>query len=658
MPLFENPRRETTVVVTIHESLVDVLTRLRSHANGVVLLEIPEGSPLFLTSSEFRSLREVAQQRRIALTVVSDDPLRVQLASVFNLAIIGSDATAPVQTAPPPALSGSSRSPDPPPVPPWSREGLPPLPDELPRPRRPEREPSAPPSGRRELSQRERSIWPQGRPSSAPSPVPNRSLPPSNLDGDDDHERSPRGVTTRRPPSGAPRGPDGNPLRWPDSSTPERPGRGGGHRDTSGRAEGPSETRRSRGPTDAAVDDTPAVDRNPEKPAGMARPARLSGRGLLGVIGAAIAAVLVITLLLGIFVLSSASVTLALESGRVNGTVDCEIVAPGESGSATVVIQGERTEFDVNYSGSVPTTGTRAVPDATASGRVRFSNPTDQNVTITAGTELKAFGGQTYRVASDVTVAAGNAALSQFGAGEAVIEAVDPGTAGNLDVGQVSGELENGVFYSNRDAPIAGGTDSLVKTIQPTDVQTLHDTASEQLRQMAASGQGGNLDPDTQVVPATVELSEPAFTDDLQAGDDGDQVSTTATATATVLTYSNRDLRLRATEALIPVLSDQLTPGLQLSESTVQLTAQGVPGEQTAQGASFQVAGIANTTASLSDEEAQALADELAGSSASDVNSILTANERISSYDVTYSPGWLPDRMPNSADRIEITVRR
>ncbi len=390
----------------------------------------------------------------------------------------------------------------------------------------------------------------------------------------------------------------------------------------------------------------------------MARPTRLSGRGLLGVIGAAIATVLFITLVLGIFVLSSASVTLALESGRVNGTVDCEIVAPGESGNASVVIQGERTVFDVSYTGSVPTTGTRAVPDASATGRVRFSNPTDQNATIAAGTELMAHGGQTYRVASDVTVAAGNAALGQFGSGEAVAEAVNPGTAGNLAVGQVAGKLDNGVFYSNRDAPMAGGTDREIKTVQPTDVQTLHASASEQLRQIAATGNGGNLDPDTQVVPATVELSEPAYTDDLQAGDDGDQVSTTATATATVLTYSNRDLRLQATDALIPVLSAQLTPGLQLSESTVKLTAQGTPSEQTARGASFEVSGVANTTASLSDEEAQALADELAGSSASDVNSILTANERISSYDVTYSPGWLPDRMPNSADRIDITVRQ
>ncbi len=656
MPLFENPRRETTMMVTVYETLADVLARLRTHANGTVLLEIPDGSPLFLTSSEFKSLREVAQQRRIALTVVSDDPLRQRLASVFNLAIVGSDEANPPSTDPPPSVSSSR---EPAPVPNRQRDGLPPLADERPQLRRgerprPDREP-----GDRDLSSRERRVWPGGRPSAAPGPVPNRSLPPE-LDEDDDRPVDP-GASTRRPAMPAPRGSDGNPLRWPDggssrqgdarhgAGTPLRPGSGDGIAFPERRGEGlPRMGGQSR----------PDYQADPDVPTGIGRPSRLSGRAILGLIGVALASVLVITLLLGIFVLSSANVTLALESGRVTGNVDCQIVAPGEQGDATVVIQGETVEFEVTWTGSVPTTGVRAVPDAPATGRVRFSNPTDQDVLIAAGTELRAFTGQTYRVTSDVTVAAGNAALSQFGSGEAVVEAVDPGVGGNLTVGGLSGVTGDGVFYSNRDAEIAGGTDREVATVQPADVQTLHATASEQLRLMAATGEGGELDSDTMVVPATVELSEPGFSDDLQAGDDGDQLSTTATATATVLTYSNSDLRLQATEALIPVLRSQLTPGLELSESTVQLTAQGVPGEQSAEGARFEITGVANTTASLSEEEAAALAEQLAGQGASDVNSILTANERISSFDVEYSPAWLPDRMPGSADRIDITVRQ
>lgn len=654
MPLFENSRRETTVIVTLYETLADVLARLRTHANGTVLLDIPDGSPLFLTSGEFRSLREVAQQRRIALTIVSDDPLRDQLASVFNLAIVGRDRTAVPRTEPPP-VQQSPRSPGP--VPRWAREGLPPLPDEDDRPRRSDRGGPEPAPTRREPTERERGIWPKGRPSTAPGPVPNRSLPPTN-EAAFDPGPSTRAAATRRPPIAAPRGSDGSPVRWPEDTPASRPTGRPGHDEDPILATPVTRRRDARPdpPPSAATSESPR--RQATVPAAMARTRRVSGRGLLAIIGAAIAAALVLTLLLGIFVFSSARVTLALESARLTGTVDCEIVPPGEPGTATVVIQGAQKDIDVTYTGSVPTTGSRAVPDGVASGRVRFSNPTDQTVSITAGTELAAPGGQTFRVSSDVTVAAGNAALSQFGSGEAVVEATAAGAAGNLGAGELSGRLDNGVYYSNRDAALSGGTDKQIKTVQPADLQTLHDTATEQLRQMAASGQVGGLDADTLVVPATVTLSTPKFTDDVQAGDDGETISTSATATATVLTYSNRELRLRATEALIPVLSGQLTPDLQLSESTVQLTAQGETGEQSGQGATFQVSGVANTTASLSDAEARTLADQLAGKSASDVNSILTANQRVSSYDVSYSPDWLPDRMPNSADRIDITVRR
>ena len=405
----------------------------------------------------------------------------------------------------------------------------------------------------------------------------------------------------------------------------------------------------------------PALAPAPERqvPVGLGRDRRLSVRGLLAIIGGVIAAVLILTLLLGIFVLSSANVTLALESGRVTGTVDCEIVPPGGTGTAPVVVEGEQTDLDATWTGSVPTTGSRAVPDAAASGRVRFSNPTDQTVTIRAGTELGAPGGQAYTVTSDVTVAAGNAALSQFGSGEAVVQASAGGAAGNIGAGELSGQLDNGVYYSNRDAAMTGGTDREIRTVQPADLQTLHDAATEQLRQLVATGQAGNLDSDTQVVPATVTLATPDFQDDHQAGDDGDAVSTTATATATVLTYSNQQLRSQATAALIPVLSEQLSPGLQLSESTVQLNAQGGTGEQSDQGATFQVVGTADTTASLSDAEANAIADELAGKSASDVNSILSNNRAhlLLRRDAT-RPAGCPTGCRRSADRIDITVRQ
>ncbi|HEV2528642.1 MAG TPA: hypothetical protein VGT61_09355 [Thermomicrobiales bacterium] len=639
MPLFENSRREATVVVTVYETLPDVLARLRGHSNSTVVLEIPQGSPLFLTGTEFRSLREVAQQRRINISLATDDPLRVQLAGVFSLPVLGADHQPDDnrRPLPPPSWEGNQR---PPPVPnrsldSGSRSGR--APDER-----------QPPD--RRMSTRERAIWPSGRPSSMPGPVPNRTLPADESGFEDGSAQSSGSRRAVREDSG---------VRWPTFSH-EPPGgpRPSGDSPQTGRASDAPEGRSSRDSIDDARPARGPVETGrPRLASGSGRGGGLSTRGLLGIAAGIIAAVLVLTLVLGMFVFSSAQVEVTLAAGRVTGNIDCEIVEPGQTGSASVVVEGQVIEAEVEWTGSVPTTGTRPEPDAPAMGRVELRNPNAEAVTIEAGTELTGINDQIYTVTNEVTVAAGNPALSEFGSGEAVVEATVGGTGGNLGPGEVGGRLENGVYYSNRSAAMTGGSDREIPVVQPADIQALHEQATAALREQVAAGQGLGLESGITIIPATVSISEPSFTDDLQAGDDGEQISTTATATATVLSYEDRALRNAATEQLVPILEQQVPAGSTLAASTVQITQTTVTG-QTETGASLDVQGIANIQTTLSDADADALADRLAGESPSDVNTILTEDTRFASYDVSYSPGWLPDRMPSSADRIDVVVRQ
>jgi len=69
-----------------HDSLPDVLERLRAAAGRPVTLTIPDHSPIFLTATEFRTLRDVADRSGVELTLVTEDRLRLQLASMFGLA--------------------------------------------------------------------------------------------------------------------------------------------------------------------------------------------------------------------------------------------------------------------------------------------------------------------------------------------------------------------------------------------------------------------------------------------------------------------------------------------------------------------------------------------------------------------------------------------
>lgn len=84
----DKPASPTQATVTVSEldTLPAVLDRLRTVGGQSVTLDIPEHSPIFLTATEFRTLRDTAERAGIGLTLVTDDPLRLQLASMFGLA--------------------------------------------------------------------------------------------------------------------------------------------------------------------------------------------------------------------------------------------------------------------------------------------------------------------------------------------------------------------------------------------------------------------------------------------------------------------------------------------------------------------------------------------------------------------------------------------
>src|SRR6478735_7322028 len=67
------------------ESLADLLQRIRQHGGRPVFLTIPTESPLFLTASEFRALRETVRSNGINFTLISEDAHRRDFARLFNL---------------------------------------------------------------------------------------------------------------------------------------------------------------------------------------------------------------------------------------------------------------------------------------------------------------------------------------------------------------------------------------------------------------------------------------------------------------------------------------------------------------------------------------------------------------------------------------------
>ena len=79
--------RARTVVVTAEESLPGIVERLREAGSGghALQLVVPIDSNHLLTAAEFRALKAAIDENRLALTLRTADPLRLQLAERLGI---------------------------------------------------------------------------------------------------------------------------------------------------------------------------------------------------------------------------------------------------------------------------------------------------------------------------------------------------------------------------------------------------------------------------------------------------------------------------------------------------------------------------------------------------------------------------------------------
>ncbi|MDQ3168088.1 MAG: baseplate J/gp47 family protein, partial [Chloroflexota bacterium] len=364
----------------------------------------------------------------------------------------------------------------------------------------------------------------------------------------------------------------------------------------------------------------------------------------------------VVLLAVGYFLLSSATVTITPVTRPASADLEYAIVPPDTDPPANVlVVPGERVSLDFSVEASQATTGTRAEPAGEARGRVRFSNPNDEDIDIAAGTSLETEAGQAYAVDEDLTIPAGDPGLGRYGSAEASVTAEDPGTGGNIEIGGLSGRLENGVYFSNRDAPLADGTDREVPVVAAGDVQALRETATVALREKITAEVDQSTPDGVTIVPESIAEDDLTFSFSGQAGDEAETLSVTASAPVTVLTY-------RPAETETAILADATTrltagapAGFQFDPASLQLAAP-VLVEADGSGARYTVTGSGRWVALISDADRDRLADQLAGSDAGEADRILSSVPSIEGSEVDYGPGWLPDRMPPSAGRISIAV--
>jgi hypothetical protein len=520
----------TTITVHQGDALPDVLERVRQAAGEPAAVEIPPASSLFLTASEFRALRAVAERDGIDVSVATDDPLRQQLAALFGLPVVSRHA--PQHESPSEAPRGQNQ-----------------------------------------------------RKSIATSSTP------------EDHADTPIG---------------------PDQRTP-----------------------RLQRPNLRAL------------PSWEHLTGRLAARDrkAIATVGAALASALVVAYILAALFLTRATIVLIVKRQPVSQEVTYALLttAGAAPAGAAFAMAATPVSFDLSVEQTVSTTGIKTVGDGVASGTIVLRNTTASEVVIEAGTRFTSFEGTDFEFVQTVTIPPAKGDGAQPGQAEATVRCTVPGTVGNRELGMLTGMLRPGVYYSNRRAAITGGTDKEIPVVSEADVAALKQQA---LQAIVAEARGRPVANGQMIEPASIQAIDLTFAFDHQPGDEATRLGVRATARVTALAVDAQAMR----QALANALSTSAPAGYEIDPETIQWS-----GSETSAGSgspALYTARIeAQARAQVTSDQRQALAKAVAGKSRSVAMQRARALAPVESVAITYSPWWLPDRIPRSAGRIAIVVK-
>lgn len=404
----------------------------------------------------------------------------------------------------------------------------------------------------------------------------------------------------------------------------------------------------------------PPVPRRPElRDGAIAAPrprqiTRRRGRSRLIAI-VSIVLVLLLSVVALAVVLPAATVAIVPDVQPLSETVHYGVAGASDA-SLDVTIEPRQVTAPVTFEATIPTTGERFVPDGTAGGVVTLSNAATEQRFLPAGTQLlSAVEGVTFVTTEDVTVPAADPFGTQsFGVASVSVAAEQAGSGGNLAAGQVAGQIDASLFYTNHDA-FTGGTERRIAVVSDADIQRLTEDANAALQSQAPSALSEQLESQERFIEGSAGVSDVQLTFDKQAGADGSEVSVTATAQATGQAYNQQELTRRAHEAATEQLRAAAPAGYTLQASSIsfgqprQLNQSGLP--------VFELETQANAGANITEQELDAVRDAVVGADATDAATSIGQMPGVRSVDVESGPDWLPFELPvRLGTRVDVSI--
>jgi len=383
------------------------------------------------------------------------------------------------------------------------------------------------------------------------------------------------------------------------------------------------------------------------------------GTSVAKLVGRVVAILLVIGLVAGVagwYYMPEVAVTATLKEQPVSGDLIYAVGLPGATLPSDVqfTIEASRVSATVNIQASVPTTGVRTVPGDTASGSVLLRNPSDAAITIPAGTQLENVRGVAFATTDDVEVPAAGG----DGPGESQVDivAVEAGNSGNIEAGALTGKFADfDVYFSNREAATSGGTETEIHSVTDADVQALEQTLTDQLRKITADGWARQLASGESLVAQSVVPGTPDYQIQQSVGDEVDELTLTGTVEASGLVFTQSEVEQQLRQAFEQQFAGEVASGYQLLPETIDLGESQVLSEAP-DAVRYKVAATGNTRAVYDQAAQDHLVEQLSGSGYGDAEALLASQSAFASYDISISPGFWPERMPQTPDRITFEI--
>ena len=372
-------------------------------------------------------------------------------------------------------------------------------------------------------------------------------------------------------------------------------------------------------------------------------------------VAAALAALVVAAVLAIRYIVPQATITVVPRSAAVASALTFDVTSDGQplDGDAAFAVPAQQRQVEVVWNGSVPVTGVRIEPDGTARGSIELRNASAEPLPVEAGTVIATETGVEFAFTDAVTVPAADASGAP-GAATGNVQATQAGSGGNVGVGELGGRLPNGVYYSNRMGPAAGGTDKEFPVVAQADLDGLIAAAREAAPALAADAVTAEQ-PGVKVLPSSVEILNQAETFDQKVGAEVGEVALSATLTLDVLTYDGAAASARYEATLADRLAQEAPQGFAVAAGEIAFAEpEGV--EEGDDGARLEVEASAEAVAVLDEAERAALAAALAGASPEEAAAVLERAEEIAEFSVDYHPSWLEPRMPTTTGRIQFEM--